>query len=523
MKQYNASLTQQTHRYQTNSKVMKKTRYTFLFLLFCIRLSAATHHVGSGQTYATLNAAAGITQPGDTIIIHGGTYAGGLTITNLKGNADQWITIRNAQGETVIFEGGGNAIQFVEPAYLHIIGLIFQHQTGNGVNTDDGGSYDTPAHHVVFENCVFRDMSASGNNDLLKLSGLNHFEIRNCEFRNGAAGGSGIDMVGCHHGIIQGNFFENLGSNSIQCKGGTEHVRIEGNFFRNGGQRTLNIGGSTGLQFFRPDTAHFEAARIQVFSNIIVGSWAPIAYVGAVQVEVVNNTIYQPQNWVIRILQETVDPSRFLECGDNSFRNNIVFLGNNLSTETNIGPNTRPESFVFSNNLWYNFDDPNWSGPSIPVVDQNNILNANPLFIDPANDDFSIPTNSPAAGAGLALDDPAFDFLGNGFANPPSIGAVEANPLSALEEPFEATLRHLKVFPNPASSHLWIQYDGRAKTIPLFQLYDLQNRRIAVLTAAEQAPGLQRLLLPSNLVKGIYFLKITLSGKRMAVQKILVH
>ncbi|MFN0175389.1 MAG: T9SS type A sorting domain-containing protein [Saprospiraceae bacterium] len=499
---------------------MKKIRCLFLLLLLSLGLSAATHHVGSGQTFATLNAAVAITQPGDTIIMHGGSYAGGLTITNLKGNANQWITIRNAPGETVIFEGGGNAIQFVEPEYLHIIGLVFQHQTGNGVNTDDGGTYDTPAHHVVFENCVFRDMSANGNNDLLKLSGLDYFEIRNCEFRNGATGGSGIDMVGCHQGIIKGNFFENLGSNSIQCKGGTEHVRIEGNFFRNGGQRTLNIGGSTGLQFFRPDTAHFEAARIQVFSNIIVGSWAPIAYVGAVQVEVANNTIYQPQNWVIRILQETVDPTRFLECGDNSFRNNIIFLGNNLSTETNIGPNTRPESFVFSNNLWYNFDDSNWSGPSIPVVDPNQILNANPLFSNPANDDFSIPTNSPAAGAGLALNEPAFDFLGQGFANPPSIGAVEANPVSALDE---SSLQHLKVFPNPTSSHLWVQYENRATATPSFELFDLQGQRASVLSADEQTPGLKRLTLPLNLAKGMYFLKISLSGKAVAVQKVLVH
>jgi len=502
---------------------MKKALYTSLFLSLSLSLSAAIHHVGSGQTYPSLNAAAAITQPGDTIIIHGGTYAGGLTITNLKGAADQWITIRNAVGETVIFEGGGNAIQLVEPAYLHIFGLTFQHQTGNGVNTDDGGSYATPALHVVFENCVFRDMSASGNNDLLKLSGLDYFEIRNCDFRNGAAGGSGIDMVGCHHGIIQGNHFENLGSNSIQCKGGTEHIRIEGNFFRNGGQRTLNLGGSTGLQFFRPDTAHFEAARIQVYSNIIVGSWAPIAYVGAVEVDVVNNTIYQPQNWVIRILQETVDPNRFLECGDNSFRNNIVFLGNNLSTETNIGPNTRPESFAFSNNLWYNVDDPNWSGPSIPVVDQNNILNANPLFANPAMDDFSIPPNSPAAGAGFVFNEPAFDFLGNGFANPPSIGAMEANPLSALDEPFGSALQHLKVFPNPASSHLWVQYELTTPAKPLLELYDLLGRRVAVLSAEIQAPGLHHLLLPLDVPQGPYFLKVSMHGQIMAGRIILKY
>ncbi|MCC7465753.1 MAG: right-handed parallel beta-helix repeat-containing protein [Saprospiraceae bacterium] len=201
----------------------------FLFPL-CLPLQAATLHIGSGQPYANLTVAANVAQPGDTLLLHEGVYAGGLTIINLKGTQDQWITIKNAPGATVIFEGGGNAIQFIEPAYLHIFGLIFQHQTANGVNTDDGGTYDTPAHHVIFEDCIFRDMSASGNNDLLKLSGLDSFVVRNCLFQNGAGGGSGIDMVGCHYGKISGCHFQDMGANAIQCKGGSEHLRIEANF-----------------------------------------------------------------------------------------------------------------------------------------------------------------------------------------------------------------------------------------------------------------------------------------------------
>ena len=109
------------------------------------------------------------------MFIYGGTYPGGLFIEDLKGTASKWITIKNAPDQTVIFEGGSNAIHFVEPEYLHFSGLIFQYQTGNGVNLDDGGTYDTPAHDIIFENCTFRDMSASGNNDLLKLSGLDYF------------------------------------------------------------------------------------------------------------------------------------------------------------------------------------------------------------------------------------------------------------------------------------------------------------------------------------------------------------
>ncbi len=144
-------------------------------------------------------------------------------------------------------------------------------------------------------------------------------------------------------------------------------------------------------------------------------------------------------------------------------------------------------------------------------------------FSNPANDDFSIPTNSPAAWAGLALNEPMFDFLGNGFANPPSIGAVEANPVSALKEPFEGVLQHLKVFPNPASSHLLVQFEEGAAAIPTFELFDLQGRRVAILLAAEQVSGLQRLTLPLDLAKGLYFLKIGLSGKGGAVQKIFVQ
>ena len=89
------------------------------------------------------------------------------------------------------------------------------------------------------------------------MSGVDFFEIRNCTFLNGAAGGSGIDMVGCHEGLIKSNRFEKQGSNSIQAKGCSKNIRIENNFFRNGGQRTLNLGGSTNLMLFRPIVARY--------------------------------------------------------------------------------------------------------------------------------------------------------------------------------------------------------------------------------------------------------------------------
>ena len=483
------------------------TRFTlllFFFLLYRGMVTAATLHVAAGQTYPNLASAVSAVQAGDTIEVHAGTYAGGQYFGNLQGTASHWITIRAAAGETVVFEGGGNAIQLTDPAYLHLHGLIFQHQTGNGLNTDDGGSYNTPAHHIIFEACTFRDMSATGNNDLLKLSGLDHFEIRNCTFLNGAAGGSGIDMVGCHFGLIRENYFENLGSNSIQCKGGSEHIRIEGNFFKNGGLRALNLGGSTGLAFFRPDTAHFEAANLQVYSNIFVGAQAAVAFVGSVNVEVVNNTIYQPEKWVLRILQETVDPSRFLECGDNIFRNNIVVRNAGLSTETNIGPNTRPQSFTFSNNLWYYPGNASWAGPNIPVQEANGIVNQNPVLADPANGDFRIPPGSPAAGNGFPNGEPALDFYGMGFNLPRSVGGAEANPVSGSDEAMEGT--GFRIFPNPAKGQFWIELVLKTGAAVQLDLLEPSGRLVRRLFSGTLQAGTSRLPVHVEVPAGLYWL-----------------
>ena len=447
-------------------------------LIISIICTAGELHVGPGQDYSTLVEAAANAQPGDSILIHEGQYSGGIFIADLQGNEDAWISILAFQGESVSFIGGNTAWQFSDAAYLHIVGMTFEQQVLNGVNFDDGGSYDSPAHHVIFEDCVFRDMQNNGNNDLLKLSGLNDFEIVNCQFLNGSEGGSGIDMVGCHQGYIHKNHFENMGSNAIQAKGGTQFIRIEANSFIDCGHRSVNLGGSTGLQYFRPIDAPFEAADLDVYSNVFVGSIAPIAYVGSVRVNVHNNTIYTPEKWVFRILQETVDTTRFPPCGDNSFRNNIVYINNNVNTEVNIGPNTDPESFHLSNNLWYHSENQNWSGPNLPVVDSNQVLQMDPLFTDQSEFDFSIGPESPASAMGFPLEEPEFDHVGFPFKPQRSIGAYEGDLSSSVKPLVNA---QYSVYPNPFNAEVTIENpEGKSLTLTC---YDIQGRKLSHLTS----------------------------------------
>ena len=415
--------------------------------------------VGPTGDFPNLEAAESSMDPGDTVILLDHTYTDGAQFLTINGLHENPIVIMAQNEHQAIFQGGTEAIHLVNCTHVELYGLVIQQQTGNGINIDDGGDYSTPARHITIRNCIFRDMAANGNNDLLKLSGLDSFLVTGNQFINGGAGGSGVDMVGCHYGTIQDNYFDNAGVTGIQAKGGTQFIRIQRNIFKDLSQRALNLGGSTGLQFFRPPLPNpivnaFEAADLEVFSNIFIRSWAPIAYVGCVRVKVFNNTLYDPQNWVIRILQETTEPG-FLACADNEFRNNIIYLEQDL-TEVNIGPNTAPETFLFSNNLWFNESSNSWS-PNLPVPDVNQIID-NPNFTDPAQEDFSIPTNSPAVENGMTLTAPTTDFLQNFYFDPPSIGAFEGHN-STTDIPYLVMDNCIEMGPNPSASEVKIDGD----------------------------------------------------------------
>ncbi|MDH3648260.1 MAG: right-handed parallel beta-helix repeat-containing protein [Saprospiraceae bacterium] len=444
-------------------------KYLFSSLFTIIALVVGNGQVitvGLGGDFPTLSAAESSISAGDTVLILDGIYSSGSQfLEDLTGTPSQPILIMAAHEHAAIFRGGTEAIHLINCSYLELRDLIIEQQTGNGINIDDGGDYATPAHHISIFNCIFRDMAGTGNNDLLKLSGLDDFLIKGCSFVNGSAGGSGIDMVGCHHGVIEDNFIDRAGSSGIQAKGGTQHILIRRNILKDLDQRALNLGGSTGLQFFRPPLPNpivdaFEAADLQVYSNIFIGSWSPAAYVGSVRVQVVNNTIFKPENWVIRILQETTE-SGFLPCGNNEFRNNIIYLESDL-TEVNIGPDTDPNSFVFTNNLWYVESGQSWS-PMLPVTDSNQVL-ANPLFADTSFGNFSVPPESPAVMAGKSLSEPSLDYDQRSYYDPPSIGAFEGHE-DVTNVPYLIQDASIIMGPNPSSDTVTIDGDFSEATI----------------------------------------------------------
>ncbi len=135
--------------------------------------------------------------------------------------------------------------------------------------------------------------------------------------------------------------------NGVQTKGGSAKITIRRCRFDHAGGRAVNIGGSTGLAFFRPRDASDEAKNITVEDCTFIGLIAPIAFVGVDGATVRYNTIYRPKKWLIRILQESQQP-RFAPCRNGSFHNKLIaFRADEARRLVNIGEGEQVIDFKF--------------------------------------------------------------------------------------------------------------------------------------------------------------------------------
>ncbi|MHC4323794.1 MAG: right-handed parallel beta-helix repeat-containing protein [Planctomycetota bacterium] len=295
----------------------------------------------------------------DSIHLAPGQYKGGVYIRGISGRADTPVTIQGADPNNppIFSKGGGQAIHMADCSHITLAHIKVQGYPSNGINIDDGGTFETPSHHILLDNITILNTGPTGNRDALKMSGVDEFVVKNCRFEGW--GGSGIDLVGCHHGkITDCTFVGKEGysqSNGVQLKGGTSNVTVEKCLFRNAGHRSINLGGSTGLQFFRPKVDDYEATDITVAGNRFIGSMSPIAWVTAKGGYVHHNTIIFPEKWILRILQETKD-TNFKPCHGGIFENNLIIYDSWVNVFVNIGPRTAPETFKFRNNAWHKVD-----------------------------------------------------------------------------------------------------------------------------------------------------------------------
>lgn len=372
------------------------TPWSWILFVFAVAPAAQVVPVdGNDSLRAALLAA----RPGHRIELAPGEYAARFA-SGLRGEAGSPIVITAAdRAHPPRFVAG---IHLSSIAHVTLSDLVIERAAANGLNIDDGGSITDASHHVTLERLVVRDCGGRGNEDGIKLSGVDDLAITECTIERWGRGGSGIDMVGCHRVTITACTMRDLAdtpaASGIQCKGGSSDVAIRRCRFEHAGQRAINAGGSTGEAFFRPHDANFEAKDVVVEGCTFVGSLAPLACVGVDGATIRFNTIVTPSKWVVRILQESTG-ERFVPCRGGSFTDNvIVYDGGAVREVVNVGPGTEPESFTFARNFWYRRDDAKRSVPMLPVPEADARGGADPCLRPDPFDGVEDP--SPAANVG---------------------------------------------------------------------------------------------------------------------------
>jgi hypothetical protein len=363
--------------------------------------------------------------PGTLVRVAEGNYPPIGSIINLQGTAQAPIAVV-ADGQ-VIIDGSDKdmALHMRDARYFILDGITIRNSFPHGINIDDGGSYDTPSEFIILRNMHIQSIGDGGNSDCVKLSGVDHFYVEHSEFE-GCNMGEGIDMVGCHHGVITGNYFHDMPRNATNTKGGSANILIHGNRFENIGQRAIDAGGYTGDPYFRPINAEYEGSNIQIISNIIVRSGiSAVTFTGCNTCVFANNTIIEPRKFVARIIEE----NRSRTPGHHGYflNNIIVFKQSQLSEFVDVRAGSRPDTFTFGWNLWYALDNPDFSGPvynkSIPP-EKNPLIQQDPKL----SSDYRTLPGSPVFGMGTGAVPRGLvgDFDRNAYNNPPAIGAFAA-------------------------------------------------------------------------------------------------
>jgi hypothetical protein len=328
------------------------------------------------STTSQFTAALAAAAAGDEIHLQPGVYGGGHYRANLSQVAIRSVNPANP----AIIDGGSNGIQLSDPSNVTIADLEFRNQLDNGLNIDDGGTFATPATNITLRNITVRDIVNAGNHDGIKLSGVNNFLVDGVRVLNWGTGGSAVDMVGCHDGLVQNSLFAHTnasnGGTTLQPKGGSKRITFRANRIElpPDAGRAVQAGGSTGAQFFRfiDGDSGYEADEITAEGNVIIGGSSAFSWVNIDGGIFHHNVVHRPYRWVARILNENQGSTTIVDTQSGHLHDNrIVFndTGSEFSTAVNVGPETVPSSFSFARNRWLNLANPTPSGstPSLPT------------------------------------------------------------------------------------------------------------------------------------------------------------
>jgi hypothetical protein len=395
-----------------NTKIILTAIIFFgIFGLAKISQAATLYVCPSGCQYSTIQAAANVVNPGDTVIVRDGTYTGGSYIVNLKrgGTASSWITFKAENKWGAKINGGHTSEDgfFLETGahYIRIEDFEIYGTRNSGIFLNaDSQTIPPPtvwAHHIYIKGCKIHDIArVTDNTDY---------------------GNSGIDTDWpCSDLTVDGNIFYNIGRLNWYT---TPKAVPNGNQAENEATCTSAVSVACynhdhGLYLRGPNNTIIN----NIFYPDFKSGW-PIqggksAFGSNLEFKVINNTFYgaNPMRDSIWSFSEAAASTHL------TLQNNIVMNPTNYCFRYN----SQLTNVDIYNNLCYGATFISSSGCSKSGYDcANNIEGQDPKFENLANKDFRLQSTSPAINKGLAYSGRTVDADGKSIVGLPDIGAYE--------------------------------------------------------------------------------------------------
>lgn len=361
----------------------------------------------------SISAALAKAKPGDTVLVPGGTYSGGLDI-GVNGAPGKPITIQAVPGQKVTITGGGGGNGLVDLGGRSNITMIGISVKGSGSH----GIFAQGAKNIVLRDCEVAD-SQDGGIVFLESSNI---KVQRCDIHGNNARGTSA-------------------SNEAMSFDHTDNFEISFSKVHGNGEEGID--------------AKYESSAGKIFSNVVDGNRGPNIYVDSAEdIEVFNNTVTdttEDSKPGISIAVE--DLSETKRAANIKLFNNVI-RGNagggigfwTESSGTFSGIQILNNTVVNNSGSDLKFDGGNFSGTNIlrnnilgsaggtgSFKSDSNIIGGIGGLLDNA---LKVVAGSKAIGAGNPDGAPIFDITGAKRTGGIDIGAFEhatpENPAAAL-------------------------------------------------------------------------------------------
>jgi len=396
--------------------------------------SDSNNGLSANTPFLTLQHAAGVTQPGDTVYAMNGTYTNSCASCSVldistPGTPNAWITYKAYPGQTPTISFNGWEGVFFEPAaaYVEVNGFTIVGNNAHVTLAEAQAQSLTTPDPAFNGNCVASD--GRKGTDTVRP---NHIRILNNII--GECGGGGVSTAMSDYVTISGNTIYNASWYSIY---GTSPISTWEDWNSDSSTNYKMI--VTGNRIFgNQEFIPWEAAgKITDGEGVIVDSTRNSAYQSSIPIApytgrtlIANNVIYTNGSSAIEVFE-----SDHVDVVNNSSYQDIVTpvltgrgeMNLNQTSDVNVINN------IFSSAAGQNPVTVTPGTTSLIVLNYNlyfggtntgdvpngaNDLVGDPLYVDPADSNpldvlLSVSSSSPVVGSGTSHLAPATDFSGN--------------------------------------------------------------------------------------------------------------